>query len=76
MAQKLTQNKSSSDHSAAANPITEGVIWKQVLLFFFPLLISSFFQQLYNTVDALIVGRIAGKEALSAVKQTLSDLAK
>ena len=67
MAQKLTQNKSSSDHSAAANPITEGVIWKQVLLFFFPLLISSFFQQLYNTVDALIVGRIAGKEALSAV---------
>ena len=67
MAQKLTQNKSSSDHSTAANPITEGVIWKQVLLFFFPLLISSFFQQLYNTVDALIVGRIAGKEALSAV---------
>ncbi len=49
------------------NPITEGVIWKQVLLFFFPLLLSSFFQQLYNTVDALIVGRIAGKEALSAV---------
>ena len=67
MAEKLTQNTSSSDHSAEVNPITEGVIWKQVLLFFFPLLISSFFQQLYNTVDALIVGRIAGKEALSAV---------
>ncbi len=51
----------------AVNPITEGVIWKQILFFFFPLLLSSFFQQLYNTADALIVGRIAGKEALSAV---------
>ena len=61
------QKSSSSDNSIAVNPITEGVIWKQVLLFFFPLLISSFFQQLYNTVDALIVGRIAGKQALSAV---------
>ena len=50
-----------------SNPITEGVIWKQILFFFFPLLLSSFFQQLYNTADALIVGRIAGKEALSAV---------
>lgn len=53
--------------SASHNPITEGVIWKQILFFFFPMLLSSFFQQLYNTADALIVGRIAGKEALSAV---------
>ena len=53
--------------TAAANPITEGVIWQQILFFFFPLLLSSFFQQLYNTADALIVGRTAGKEALSAV---------
>ena len=67
MAEKKTQKSSSSDNSIVFNPITEGVIWKQVLLFFFPLLISSFFQQLYNTVDALIVGRIAGKQALSAV---------
>ena len=49
------------------NPITEGVIWKQILFFFFPMLLSSFFQQLYNTADALIVGRAAGKAALSAV---------
>ncbi len=57
-----------AEHStAAANPITEGVIWQQILFFFFPLLLSSFFQQLYNTADALIVGRTAGKEALSAV---------
>ena len=67
MADKSKQKTFPSDNPIAVNPITEGVIWKQVLLFFFPLLISSFFQQLYNTIDALIVGRVAGKEALSAV---------
>lgn len=61
------ENETAGEKKTAVNPITEGVIWKQVLLFFFPLLLSSFFQQIYNTVDALIVGRIAGKEALSAV---------
>lgn len=47
--------------------ITESVIWKQILIFFFPILLGTFFQQLYNTVDAIIVGRYMGKEALSAV---------
>lgn len=50
-----------------ANQITEGVIWKQLLLFFFPILFGTFFQQLYNAADAMIVGRFVGKEALSAV---------
>lgn len=49
------------------NGITEGVIWKQLLIFFFPLLFGTFFQQLYNTTDAIVVGRFVGKEALSAV---------
>ncbi len=49
------------------NGILEGVIWKQILLFFFPIMIGSFFQQLYNTVDALVLGRAVGKEALAAV---------
>lgn len=49
------------------NGITEGVIWQQILIFFFPILIGTFFQQLYNTADAVIVGRFVGKEALSAV---------
>ena len=53
--------------SSIQNRITQGVIWKQLLLFFFPLLFGSFFQQLYNTADALIVGRFVGKEALAAV---------
>lgn len=49
------------------NGITEGVIWKELLLFFFPILFGTFFQQLYNTADAMVVGRFVGKEALSAV---------
>ena len=57
------------EHKAAAqeNQITEGIIWKQILLFFFPILFGTFFQQLYNAADAMIVGRFVGKEALSAV---------
>lgn len=49
------------------NPITEGNIPVQLLLFFFPILIGSLFQQLYNTVDAIIVGKYLGKAALGAV---------
>lgn len=49
------------------NNITHGVIWKQLLLYFFPLLFGTFFQQLYNTVDAVIVGRFVNKQALAAV---------
>lgn len=49
------------------NGITEGIIWQQLLLFFFPILFGTFFQQLYNAADAMIVGRFVGKEALSAV---------
>ena len=54
--------------------ITEGVIWKQLLLFFFPILLGTFFQQLYNTVDAIIVGKFVGKEALAAVGGTTGTL--
>lgn len=57
-----------------ANPITEGVIWKQLLLFFFPILFGTFFQQLYNTADAIIVGKYVGKEALAAVGGTTGTL--
>lgn len=55
-----------------ARNITEGVIWKQLLLFFFPILMGSFFQQMYNTVDTIIVGRAVGTQALAAVGSTSS----
>ena len=56
----------------AENQITGGVIWKQLLVFFFPILLGTFFQQLYNTADAIIVGKFVGKEALAAVGGALS----
>ncbi len=51
----------------ATNQITEGVIWKQLLFFFFPILLGTLFQQLYNTADTIVVGRFVGPEALAAV---------
>ncbi|WP_434311050.1 MATE family efflux transporter [Hominifimenecus sp. rT4P-3] len=54
----------------AINELTEGVIWKQLLIFFFPILLGTFFQQLYNTADTVIVGQFVGKEALAAVGAT------
>ncbi|MBP3736091.1 MAG: MATE family efflux transporter [Lachnospiraceae bacterium] len=54
--------------------MTEGSIAKHLLLFFVPLLAGTFFQLLYNTVDALIVGRFVGTEALSAVGGSASQL--
>ncbi len=56
-----------TERNQISNQITEGVIWKQLLFFFFPILFGTFFQQLYNTTDAVIVGKFVGKEALAAV---------
>ena len=53
-----------------SSQITEGVIWKQLLIFFFPILLGTFFQQMYNTVDTIIVGRFVGTQALAAVGST------
>lgn len=60
--------------AVSTNGITEGVIWKQLLIFFFPILFGTLFQQLYNTADAIIVGRFVGKEALAAVGGSASVL--
>ena len=53
--------------SQLANQITEGIIWKQLLIFFFPIVFGTFFQQLYNTIDTVIVGHFIGKGALASV---------
>ena len=47
--------------------LLKGNLWQQTLIFFVPILIGSFFQQLYNTVDAIVVGRFVGSIALGAV---------
>lgn len=53
--------------SRTTNQITEGIIWKQLLLFFFPIVFGTFFQQLYNAIDTVIVGQFVGKAALASV---------
>ncbi|MCI9388841.1 MAG: MATE family efflux transporter [Lachnospiraceae bacterium] len=60
--------------TAHKNQIIEGVIWKQLLIFFFPIVLGTFFQQLYNTVDTVIVGRFVGKEALASVGGSAGQL--
>lgn len=58
----------------SANQITEGVIWRQLLLFFFPIVLGTFFQQFYNTIDTVIVGRFVGKAALASVGGSASQI--
>lgn len=49
------------------NDLTEGTVWKKLLVFFVPIAAGTIIQQLYNAVDGLIVGRFVGTEALAAV---------
>lgn len=50
--------------------MTEGSIGKRIILFAIPIFIGQLFQQLYNTVDSLIVGNLIGSSALAAVSAT------
>ncbi len=52
--------------------MTEGVIWKQLIAFAVPLLIGNLLQQLYNTVDSIVVGKFIGSGALAAVSSSNS----
>nr|WP_302130029.1 MATE family efflux transporter [Holdemanella biformis] len=47
--------------------MTKGSIAKQIIGYAIPIFIGYLFQQLYNTVDALIVGNFLGQDALAAV---------
>lgn len=47
--------------------MTKGSPWRLIIQFTVPVFLSQVFQQLYNTADALIVGRFLGDEALAAV---------
>ena len=53
--------------SLAKKDLTQGVVWKKLLVFFLPIAAGTCIQQLYNAVDGLIVGRFVGTEALAAV---------
>ena len=57
--------------NTAINDMTEGTIWKHLVKFAFPLFIGNIFQQLYNTVDSIVVGNFVGADALGAVTSTI-----
>ena len=50
--------------------LLEGPIWKGIVSFAIPLFLGNLFQQLYNTVDSLIVGNFLGSDALAAVSSS------
>lgn len=51
----------------AAVDMTEGRPWEKILLFTLPMLLGNIAQQLYNTVDSVVVGKYVGDNALAAV---------
>ena len=56
---------------ATVTDMTEGVIWRHLVSFAFPLFVGNIFQQLYNTVDSVVVGNFVGADALGAVTSTI-----
>lgn len=52
--------------------LTEGPIWKQIIMFTIPLLLGNIFQQMYNAADSIIVGNFLGSSALAAVGSSSS----
>ncbi len=47
--------------------MTTGTPWKKIALFTIPMIIGNIAQQLYNTVDSIVVGKFVGDNALAAV---------
>ena len=50
-----------------ATDMTEGTPWKRIVIFTIPMLIGNIAQQLYSTVDSIVVGKYVGDNALAAV---------
>ena len=50
-----------------ATDMTVGAPWKQIVMFTLPMLIGNIAQQLYSTVDSIVVGHYIGDNALAAV---------
>lgn len=51
----------------APTDMTEGTPWKKIVVFTLPMLIGNIAQQLYSTVDSIVVGKYVGDNALAAV---------
>ena len=60
--------------NANRTDLTEGAVWKKLLIFFLPIAAGTVIQQLYNAVDGMIVGRFVGTDALAAVGGSSSQI--
>lgn len=58
----------------APTDMTKGTPWKRIVYFTLPMLIGNIAQQLYSTVDSVVVGRYIGDNALASVGSTLPVL--
>ena len=63
----MTQTRPHSRQFVLNVDLMHGPILKSLLLFMLPILVSNLFQQLYNTVDTMIVGNVLGDTALAAI---------
>ena len=71
MEQQKSETKTKKKFNLAAlfapTDMTEGSPGKRIVAFAIPMLIGNIAQQLYNTVDSIVVGRYVGDNALAAV---------
>ena len=58
----------------SARDMTQGSPWKRIMEFALPMLLGNFAQQLYNTVDSVVVGHYVGDNALAAVGSAMPIL--
>ena len=65
-------NDSSEMLNQKTTMMTEGSVVKNILLFSIPLILGNLLQQLYNTVDSIIVGNYVGSNALAAIGSSTS----
>ena len=55
----------------APTDMTKGTPWKSIMMFTIPMLIGNIAQQLYSTVDTIVVGKFIGDDAIASVGSTL-----
>ena len=63
----MTQSPAKKSFFSRNVDLMNGPIFKSLFIFMLPILVSCLFQQLYNTVDTMIVGNVLGDTALAAI---------
>lgn len=66
------KRKAYKNENTQVTLMTEGSIFKSILFFSIPLILGNLLQQMYNTVDSIIVGNYVGRDALAAVGSSTS----